>query len=719
MLESAYRERTAFGWRLAAIGVLVFLSCAYSQWLTRSTGSSTSIWIANGVIVGFLLHARTSRWPLFLAMGILGHILANLIYARPLMLSLGLDLAGLVEVLIVAGIMRWQFPAISGSTPFFRIGRIALLSALAGCVVSGTLAALTLHLYRGDALWTTMDTWCRAHGLGMAIVGTLTFVVLGEGLGIAGTAGKRWKFIRTMGLVSVVTFAVFTRSQYPMLFMVYPPLLWAVFRHRFAGLVVGIALVALISSFTAGLGMGPFVLIPGVSRGEYALLLQVFIAVACLSTIPVALALAERERFETRIRESELRYRTLADHAGDLVMRIRADGRRLYVSPSIKELLGWEIEEFLEPRGDLIHPDDLERVANAVAALRRDGGSSTTTYRMRHTAGHYIWFEALARLVSSPDGDGSMEIVYTGRDITARVLAEEALADSERRLRMITDNIPAVIAHIDENERYVFVNAYVQSLSGDAPTEMIGRTVREVRGEAIYAEVRQHIATVLAGQPITFEYEGEMRGERHYFQSCYVPDWDTEGHVRGVFALTTDITHIKHVEQELSRLAHYDTLTGLANRRHFNERMSLALDQARQESTPLLLMIIDVDHFKGINDAWGHGVGDGVLKEVGQRIQACVRKHDLVARIGGDEFVVLVEDIDSPAAAEALARKVTAAMEADMHIGALRLPVTVSMGIALCRGAASADELMQIADEVLYAAKGAGRDTFRLAARAV
>jgi diguanylate cyclase (GGDEF)-like protein/PAS domain S-box-containing protein len=719
MPDSLYRERLVPGLLLATLGVLVFLSCAYSQWLTNATGSTTSIWIANGVMVGFLLRARTVQWPLYLASGFLGHLLANLLFKRPLMLSLGVDMACLLEVVTVGGMIRWQFPVISSSMPFFRIGRVALLSTLLGCTASGALASLVLHLARGTPFWTTMDVWCRAHMLGMVIVATLTFVVLTEGLGIAGPAGSRWKFVRTMSLVSVVTFAVFTRSHYPLLFAVYPPLLWAVFRHRFSGLVVGIALVALISSFTAGMGLGPFGLIPGVSHDDYVILLQVFIAVACLSTIPVALALAERERFESRTRESELRYRTLADHAGDLVMRIRADGSRSYVSPSIKELLGWDIEQFLEPRPDLIHPDDLDRVAGAVISLRREGGSSTTTYRMRHKAGHYLWFEALARLVPSPEDNRTMEIVYTGRDVTQRVLAEQALADSERRLRAITDNVPAVIAHIDMDERYIFVNAYVQSLSGDAPSQMIGRTVREVRGEKIYAEVSPHIATVLAGQPVTFEYEGDMLGERHYFQSCYVPDRDINGRVCGVFALTTDITHIKHVEQELSRLAHYDTLTGLANRRHFNERMALALDHAQVRCSPLLLMIIDVDHFKGINDAWGHGVGDGVLKEVGRRIQASVRKHDLVARIGGDEFVVLVEDIDSATAAEALARKITSAMEPDMEIGALRLTVTVSMGIALCRGASSADEMMQIADEVLYVAKGAGRDTFRMTARAI
>jgi diguanylate cyclase (GGDEF)-like protein/PAS domain S-box-containing protein len=701
--------------RATAIAVLAFTSCAYSLALARSTGSAPSLWIANGVLVGSLLRLPTRDWWLYLLFGLAGTVGAQLLFHLSPFVALGFAMASAMEILMVSGAVRRQFPEIPGDVSYLALGRVALASTLLGCALSALLAGLTVHIAQGTPLLVYAETWYRAHVLGIVIVATLAWVVFTEKWRLFGTPGKRWPFVRDMALIAGTTFAVFAQSRYPLLFLIYPPLVLAVFRHRFAGLVVGIALIAAITNIATALGSGPFNLILGGSRTEHALLAQVFLGVACLISVPLALVLAERRHLEDKVRESELRYRILADHAGDLVMRIRPDGQRRYVSPSIRELLGWDVEDFSMPRPDLIHPDDRERVAQAVAELHRAGGSTMTTYRIRHKDGRYVWFEALARLVPSPDGDGVMEIIYTGRDVTQRVIAEQALADSERRLRTITDNVPAVIAHVDASEHYTFINAYVEQVSGDDPREIIGKTMREVRGEQIYGDLKGHIATALGGEAVMFEYEADYRGRHLCFQTNFVPDRDPQGRVRGFYALTTDITRIKDVEQELTRLVRFDTLTGLANRRHFDERIATLLLQKYRQRQPLLLMMIDIDHFKRINDSWGHGVGDEVLKTVGQRIQACLRKNDLVARLGGDEFVALIEDVESLSIGEELTRKIQVAMAQEITVGAIRIQMTLSIGVALCRNAASADAFMQVADAALYEAKADGRNTFRLA----
>ncbi|OOG61766.1 hypothetical protein B0E46_14550 [Rhodanobacter sp. B04] len=699
--------------RSIGIAVLAFVSCAYSLALAHSTGVM-SLWIANGVLVGCLLRLPTRHWWAYLLFGFAGNGGGQLLLHNPLLASLGLATANTLEILIISGAVRWRFAEISSDTPFLELGRVALTSTLIACALSALLAGLVVHVAQGIPLFAYLNTWYRAHVVGMVIVATLTLVTLIEKGRLLGVRGKRWLLVRDMTLIAGTTLAVFTQSRYPLLFLVYPPLLLAVFRHRFAGLVLGIALVAAMTNIATALGVGPFELIPGGSETEHTILAQVFMGVTCLIAVPVALILAERRQLVIRIRESELRYRILADYAGDLVMRIRPDGQRRYVSPSIKDLLGWNVEDFMTPRPDLIHPDDRDRVAKAVTDLHREGGSTITTYRICHKNGHYVWFEALARLVPSPEGDGAMEIIYTGRDVTQRVLTEHALADSERRLRTIADNVPAVIAHVDATEHYTFVNAYVKHVSGADPLKMIGKTMREVRGEQIYSDLKGHIATALGGKAVTFEYEADYRGKHTYFQTNFVPDCDQEGQVCGVYALTTDITHIKEVEQELTKLARFDTLTGLANRRHFDEHMAMMLLQKCRQPSALLLMMIDVDHFKRVNDSWGHGVGDEVLKEVGRRIQGCLRKRDLVARLGGDEFVVLVEDVDSSSIGEGLARKVQAAMEPEMTVGTVRVQVTLSIGVALCQSVVSADDFMKIADAELYKAKSDGRNAYRM-----
>lgn len=704
--------------RATAIAALVFTSCAYSLVLARSTGSAPSLWIANGVLAGSLLVLPTRDWWVCLLFGLVGNVGAQLLLHIPALMALGLAAASTLEIFIVSSAVRWRFPEIPGDVSYLSLGRVALTSTLVGCALSALLAGLTIHIAQGTPLLAFAETWYRAHVLGMVIVATLAWVAFTEKWGLLGAPGKRWSLVREMALIAGTTLAVFAQARYPLLFLVYPPLLLAVFRHRFAGLVLGIALIAAITNIATALGWGPFNLILGGSRTEHALLAQVFLGVACLISVPLALIMAERRHLGIKIRESELRYRILADYACDLVMRIRPDGQRRYVSPSIKDLLGWNVGDFLTPRPDLIHPDDRERVARDVAELHRAGGSTISTYRIRHKDGHYVWLEALARLVSSPDGDGVMEVIYSGRDVTQRVLAEQALADSERRLRTITDNVPAVISHVDASEHYTFVNAYVEQVSGEDPRQMIGKTMREVRGEQIYSDLQGHIATALGGEAVMFEYEADYKGRHTYFQTNFVPDRDHEGHVRGFYALTTDITHIKDVEQELTRLVRFDTLTGLANRRHFDERIAMLLLQKYRQQSQLLLMMIDIDHFKRINDSWGHGVGDEVLKAVGQRIQGCLRKKDLVARLGGDEFVALVEDVESSSVGEGLTRKIQAAMEQEITVGTIHVQMTLSIGVALCQSVTSADAFMQIADAALYKAKANGRNTFRMSVQA-
>ncbi|KFN50453.1 diguanylate cyclase domain-containing protein [Arenimonas composti] len=414
--------------------------------------------------------------------------------------------------------------------------------------------------------------------------------------------------------------------------------------------------------------------------------------------------------------ERELQYRTLAENASDLVVRLRLTGERVYVSPSVRELLGHSPADLPSDLRDLAHPDDRERLNATIGQLTRDGGPLTVRYRMRHRAGHHVWLEALARRVNGPAGEP--EIVYAARDISARMRVERELETAQAQLRAVADNIPAMIAHIDSQQRYTFVNGYGATIfarEGDA----IGRTVRDIRGEALYSELEPHIEAVLRGERVSFEGQAEVGGRTYDFQTNYVPDFADDGSVRGFFAFTFDISRLKEAERELERQARIDGLTGLANRRHFDERLAAASARSRRSGAPLALLYLDVDHFKQINDGHGHAAGDAVLREFARRLRTNVREGDLVARIGGDEFVVLVEGPDGLAAVEAMAAKLLPALTAPMVVaagesrGVITLPVGTSIGIGYSRGGAGGVQLLAAADRALYAAKQAGRNGSR------
>ena len=712
-------SRWTLGGETAGFFAAVLASVSYSLLLTRHTGNVATIWLPNGIVVGTLLSVSGRKWPRYLLTALAAYLigqyltggggLARLLPVRPV-----LGLVNGLEIVIVAGTVRHAFPRITDDTSFLMLGRIAMGATLIASVVSALLAGTLLSLAMGADFWTTVDLWFRSHLLGMVIVATLTLVALTQRSRMLGVPGRRLLLMRDITLLTAITIGVFAQSRYPLLFVVFAPLLYMVFHHRFPGLVIGVSIVALVTTVSTAMGNGPFEPVTHATTGERALLAQIYLGVVCASVLPVALALADRRRLVRQVRDSKNRYRLLAEYASDLVMRIARDGTRRYVSPSVRDLLGWEVSEFMVPRPDLIHPDDRERVSTAVETLWATRRPSLTHYRLQRRTGDYIWIEALVRIAPSPDRPDEMELIYTGRDVTESILAEQALADSERRLRTITDNVPAVIAHIDAQERYTFVNGYVREVAGQDPDDMVGRTVEEVRGHALYSMLKPHIEHALAGRSSTFEYEADYGGRHHYFQTTYLPATSTTGEQSGFYALTTEITRIKMAEQQLVYLAHNDMLTGIANRRHFNDGIRRAMQHASITQAPLLVMLVDVDHFKQINDNYGHGVGDAVLREIATRLKAAIRKSDLLARLGGDEFVILCDDIDSIDVAETMAQKVTAAVEGPIVVGDEELRVTLSVGAALCRDVGSVDAMMQRADEALYRAKGGGRACYRL-----
>jgi diguanylate cyclase (GGDEF)-like protein/PAS domain S-box-containing protein len=419
------------------------------------------------------------------------------------------------------------------------------------------------------------------------------------------------------------------------------------------------------------------------------------------------------QRVLAQLREKELKYRTLADNASDLVVRMREDGTRLYVSPSAQEVLGIDPTEMLLQSWEQVHPDDLPAMQAAIARLAQQGGATIILHRVRHAQGHYVWIEALARCITGPEGGA--EIVIAGRDVTTRVRAEQALESAQARLRAVTDNIPALIAHIDSQERYSFLNAHGHRLFGQPDHTAVGKTVREVRGEAVYSEVKPYIDAALRGERVTFEGQSTLGGQTYCYQSNYVPDIRPDGQQNGFFAFTFDITQLKDAENRLEQMARFDALTGLANRRYFDERLSATIARCRRQGSPLAVLYLDIDRFKPINDAHGHEAGDRVLKEFAQRLRSCVREGDLAARIGGDEFALLVEGAEGPADAESIAAKVIAIMAQPVPLSGVDLAVSTSVGIAFSRRSAAADRLLATADTALYAAKAAGRNTWRLA----
>ncbi|OON62524.1 diguanylate cyclase [Massilia sp. KIM] len=308
------------------------------------------------------------------------------------------------------------------------------------------------------------------------------------------------------------------------------------------------------------------------------------------------------------------------------------------------------------------------------------------------------------------------EIGELGRAFHALMAEREAAEDergaTEKRLRLIADNLPVLIAYVDRDRRFSFGNATFETWFGVPPDKLIGMSMSDLLGPEAGAKSRDRLDEAFAGREVTCELRTAIRGVPRYLQGNYIPDRQPDGAVAGVYLFIHDVTPMKEVEERLVQLTRIDPLTGIANRRMFGETLQHALDRARRSGKSLALAYLDVDHFKRINDSYGHGVGDEVLKEFARRLTAGVRATDTPARLSGDEFVVILEEISTRGEAERIGDKIVAAMRVPIATSKGLVLASSSVGIAVSGPGQTQEQLLAAADSALYMAKGKGRDGF-------
>jgi len=310
-------------------------------------------------------------------------------------------------------------------------------------------------------------------------------------------------------------------------------------------------------------------------------------------------------------------------------------------------------------------------------------------------------------------------------------VAEEALRESEARLRLVAHSVPALISYVDREQRYRFSNRTYDDWFGIAHERMEGRTVAEVFGEEAYERMRGNFERVLAGEQVEFEFTTAEGGRRRTLQIACVPHF-AEGErgtaaVLGFYMLASDVTALKRAQEDLrfaalqlqhdarrlEFLAHHDALTGLPNRAMFAERAREAVAHARRHDKTAALLFLDLDNFKQINDSLGHEVGDRLLELIAARLRAAVRGDDFVARIGGDEFCVLLQDIAEPREAAAVAQKLVHELGRPYRVGEHQLVSGASIGVACVpHDGEDIATLLRLADAAMYRAKERGRNGY-------
>ena len=291
---------------------------------------------------------------------------------------------------------------------------------------------------------------------------------------------------------------------------------------------------------------------------------------------------------------------------------------------------------------------------------------------------------------------------------TLRAGSPLALQRQAATLRSITEAIPAIVVVVDAEGRYRFVNSAFERWYGTPRERIIGCTLPQVLGPLEYEKTREWSDRALAGETVSFERRYQHADGIQNLAISYIPLLLDDGQADGFVGVSQDITHHRQEQGRLRQLAQRDGLTGLLNRAGFEEHLERCLDDG--EGDGLALLYIDLDHFKPVNDQFGHPVGDRVLQDFAARMREAVRPTDVSARLGGDEFAVVLKGVRDLANANRVADKIVAAARAPFEVDGQTLHIGASVGVAFgLRPGAGWRDLVSHADTLLYAAKKAGR----------
>ena len=426
----------------------------------------------------------------------------------------------------------------------------------------------------------------------------------------------------------------------------------------------------------------------------------------------------ERKKMEETIRQSEERYRTILDEMADAYYEVNLAGNFTFFNDTLCRHLGYSREELLGASfRDQIAKEDIKTVYNAFGKIystgkpernilykiiRKDGTTGfadNTGFPLLNQKGEIIGFRGI------------------GRDVTERRQMEEALRQSEERYRTIIKEMEEWYFETDLTGNITFFNDIFATVLGYSQKELTGLNfqylVKKEESDSVHRLFNQIIKT---GKPTrNFPYEFiSTDGKVTSAEFSFFPKRDKEGKVCGFRGVGHDITERKHAEEKIQYQATHDALTGLPNRLMFSQLLNQAIKAARRYKRQFAVLFMDMDRFKIINDTMGHDAGDKLLQEIAARLRQTLRAVDVIARMGGDEFVILIEEVSDLSHVSIVAHKVLTSIIKPLTIMRQECRITASIGVSIYpRDAEDEQSLMKNADMAMYLAKEEGKNNYQ------
>jgi diguanylate cyclase (GGDEF)-like protein/PAS domain S-box-containing protein len=421
----------------------------------------------------------------------------------------------------------------------------------------------------------------------------------------------------------------------------------------------------------------------------------------------------ERHRAEEALRQSQARFQAIYENTSLGISTIDPGSRLIDANPAVCAILGYSQEEL---RGtsilDITHPDDRDGTQSMMAGLMRGQyGHYTLEKRFQKRTGEIIWGRVNVSLVRGIEGEPLFSVALI-EDITNRREMEDRL----RLAAQVLENTSEGIFVTNAEREIILVNPAFTDLTGFDSAEVVGHKpsiLSSGRHDAAFYE-RINATLVEVGK-----WQGEIWNRRKSGE--LFAEWlnisvvrNQNDDITNYVAVFSDITSRKQTEERLNYQANHDPLTTLPNRTLFYERLSRALARAHRNRLTVGLLFLDLDHFKEVNDSCGHLIGDMLLQTVAERLTGCTRQGDTVARLAGDEFTIILEDIADFRDAAVVAQKILRQLAEPFHLNGYRLHVTTSIGISLYPAdGEDIQTLLRNADAAMYRAKKQGKNNYQ------
>lgn len=577
---------------LIGLGLFYFAAAGGTIAFTRFEGGVAWIWIATAILIAALVRTPRRFWIGPILVCATASVLATGLWGLGWKAAPVFAFINIAEAMAAAWILRPHRTRGQTLASLGWFGTFLLAVGVCGPLLGAAMVAGWFTIHGGDPVSAGIS-FILGHSLGNLTFTPLAMLVLGKNA-LRSTnralSRKSGNTLVLMPLVAIVSIGTFTQSNLPLLFLPILPIILVTFRIGREGAALAIAILAIIGGLLTVIGMGPTVLL-ATAVSSRILFFQFYLAATVLTVLPIAADLHSRRRVNRTLRQSEERFRLIAEHSTDILFHIETNGTVRYVSPSIRQLGGYEPADLIGQSAFLVvAPEHFDIVQQAFReAIAGRGATQSLDYYMISKDGTKRWFETHARAI------------------------------------------------VDE-----------------------------------------------------------------------------EGRIDGVISIVRDIAARKETEKTLTAAALTDPLTLLPNRRAFR----LAVDKlkpAADSKNRACIAMFDIDHFKRVNDRFGHDAGDVVLCRFAEIAQSLVRSGDLVARMGGEEFAILFPHTSAEHALVICERLRVEIAATTILVDETEIAVTVSGGVAPL-GEDGLDRALKIADQALYVAKQQGRDQLALAA---